>query len=74
MFFIHQATAASTGGTETSPGIQAQGSVLSRQLQQMHELGLTDDTLNVQALQATGGDVHAAIDIVFSGALPPGSQ
>jgi ubiquilin len=48
--------------------------MLSRQLQQMHELGLTDDTVNVQALQATGGDVHAAIDIVFSGALPPGSQ
>jgi len=68
------ATATSAGGTETSPGIQAQGNVLSRQLQQMHELGLTDDTLNVQALQATGGDVHAAIDIVFSGALPPDSQ
>jgi hypothetical protein len=47
--------------------------MLSRQLQQMHELGLTDDTLNVQALQATGGDVYAAIDIVFSGALPPNS-
>jgi len=40
----------------------------------MHELGLTDDTLNVQALHATGGDVHAAIDIVFSGVLPPDSQ
>ena len=47
---------------------------LSRQLQQMHELGLTDDAVNLQALQATGGDVHAAIDIVFGGAVPPDSQ
>ncbi|XP_021922088.1 ubiquitin-like protein 7 isoform X2 [Zootermopsis nevadensis] len=67
-------TEASTGRTDTNPDIQAQASRLSHQLQQMHELGLTDDTLNIQALQATGGDVHAAIDIVFSGALPPDSQ
>ncbi|XP_023726645.1 ubiquitin-like protein 7 isoform X2 [Cryptotermes secundus] len=67
------ATVPSVGGAETGPGIQAQTDMLSRQLQQMHELGLTDDTLNVQALQATGGDVYAAIDIVFSGALPPHS-
>lgn len=72
--FANQGTEASTGRTDTNPDIQAQASRLSHQLQQMHELGLTDDTLNIQALQATGGDVHAAIDIVFSGALPPDSQ
>ncbi|KAJ4446849.1 hypothetical protein ANN_13548 [Periplaneta americana] len=63
--------AASSGGSEGNPDMQTAASGLSRQLQQMHELGLTDDAINVQALQATGGDVHAAIDIVFSGALPP---
>ncbi|XP_069696661.1 ubiquitin-like protein 7 isoform X2 [Periplaneta americana] len=66
--------AASSSGSEGNPDMQTAASGLSRQLQQMHELGLTDDAINVQALQATGGDVHAAIDIVFSGALPPDTQ
>ncbi|XP_011696390.1 PREDICTED: ubiquitin-like protein 7 [Wasmannia auropunctata] len=40
---------------------------LQRQLAQMHEMGLQDDTINVQALQFTNGDVQAAIELVFSG-------
>ncbi|XP_053994519.1 ubiquitin-like protein 7 [Hylaeus volcanicus] len=40
---------------------------LRRQLAQMHEMGLQDDTLNIQALQFTNGDVQAAIEHVFSG-------
>ncbi|XP_043284767.1 ubiquitin-like protein 7 [Venturia canescens] len=40
---------------------------LERQLAQMHEIGLQDDTVNVQALQFTNGDVQAAIELVFSG-------
>ena len=61
-------------GPESTNDMQAMANRLSRQLQQMHELGLTDDAVNLQALQATGGDVHAAIDIVFSGAIPPDVQ
>lgn len=40
---------------------------LQRQLAQMHEIGLSDDAVNVQALQFTNGDVQAAIELVFSG-------
>lgn len=44
---------------------------LERQMQQMRELGLTDDALNLHVLQLTGGNVHDAIDLVFSGTAPP---
>lgn len=40
---------------------------MQRQLAQMHEMGLQDDTVNIQALQFTNGDVQAAIELVFSG-------
>uniref|UniRef100_A0A023F8R5 Putative ubiquitin-like 7 bone marrow stromal cell-derived n=1 Tax=Triatoma infestans TaxID=30076 RepID=A0A023F8R5_TRIIF len=42
---------------------------LTEQMRQMRELGLTDDVINLQALQLAGGNVHAAIDLVFSGAI-----
>ncbi|XP_011137433.1 ubiquitin-like protein 7 isoform X1 [Harpegnathos saltator] len=49
------------------PPISPQTTDLQRQLAQMHEMGLQDDMLNVQALQFTNGDVQAAIELVFSG-------
>lgn len=55
-------------------GIENMESLIRRltpQLQQMREIGLTNDVINVQALQATSGDVQAAIDLVFSGAMSP---
>ncbi|UYV68233.1 UBL7 [Cordylochernes scorpioides] len=36
------------------------------QLQQMREMGITDEAVSVQALEATGGDVNAAIDFIFN--------
>ncbi|KAL0870667.1 hypothetical protein ABMA27_005614 [Loxostege sticticalis] len=39
------------------------------QLQHMHEMGLVDDALNVRALLICSGDVNAAINLVFSGAI-----
>ncbi|XP_066254257.1 ubiquitin-like protein 7 [Euwallacea similis] len=39
------------------------------QLRQMRELGLNDEGRNLRALTAAAGDVQAAIDLVFSGAL-----
>ncbi|CAH0718217.1 unnamed protein product, partial [Brenthis ino] len=39
------------------------------QLQRMHEMGLMDDALNVRALHICAGDVNAAINLVFSGAI-----
>lgn len=38
----------------------------SKQLQQMHEFGISDDAICIQALEATNGDVQAAINLVFS--------
>lgn len=49
------------------PPVLPQPADLQRQLAQMHEMGLQDDTANVQALQFTNGDVQAAIELVFSG-------
>ncbi|XP_041980439.1 ubiquitin-like protein 7 [Aricia agestis] len=41
----------------------------STQLRHMQEMGLTDVALNVRALIICGGDVNAAINLVFSGAI-----
>ena len=30
-------------------------------------MGITDDAVSLQALSATGGDVQAALDIIFGG-------
>lgn len=70
-------TATPAGPTATTPSnnlIENMDSLVQRlspQLQQMREMGLTNDVINVQALQATSGDVQAAIDLVFSGAMSP---
>ncbi|XP_013147531.1 PREDICTED: ubiquitin-like protein 7 [Papilio polytes] len=39
------------------------------QISHMHEMGLTDDALNMRALVICSGDVNAAINLVFSGAI-----
>jgi len=30
-------------------------------------MGITDDALSLQALSATGGDVQAALELIFEG-------
>lgn len=35
------------------------------QLTQLRELGITDDIVAIQALEATNGDIQAAINIIF---------
>ncbi|KAL0270686.1 UNVERIFIED_CONTAM: hypothetical protein PYX00_008009 [Menopon gallinae] len=49
--------------------LEATSRRLGRQLQQMHEIGLRDDAINLQALQATDWNVQEAINLVFSGAI-----
>ncbi|KAL4717020.1 hypothetical protein ACJJTC_016907 [Scirpophaga incertulas] len=39
------------------------------QLSHMHDMGLLDDALNLRALLICSGDVNAAINLVFSGAI-----
>ncbi|XP_078313565.1 ubiquitin-like protein 7 [Crassostrea virginica] len=42
-----------------------QGSLLQTQLQQLRDMGITDEALARRALQATGGDLQAALDMLF---------
>jgi ubiquilin len=39
------------------------------QLQQLNEMGFWDAAKNIRALTATGGNVHAAIEMLFSGTI-----
>lgn len=61
------ATSPATSLSPVLPLFSPPISDLQRQLAQMHEMGLQDDTVNIQALQFTNGDVQAAIELVFSG-------
>lgn len=67
------AAAASTSNTtnrnSTEESIDSIARRLQPQLRQMREMGLTNDSINIRALQATSGDVQAAIELVFSGAI-----
>ena len=38
-----------------------------RHLPQMRELGIADDSLSLRALQATNGDIQAAVNLIFAG-------
>lgn len=38
-----------------------------RFLPQMRELGITDDSLSLRALQATNGDIEAALNLIYAG-------
>ncbi|VDI22283.1 Hypothetical predicted protein, partial [Mytilus galloprovincialis] len=35
------------------------------QIQQLRDMGITDEALARRALQATGGDLQAALDLIF---------
>ncbi|GLV31919.1 hypothetical protein CBL_07678 [Carabus blaptoides fortunei] len=62
-------TTSTTANSDAGETLEAIRRRLAPQLQQMREMGLTNDGINVQALQATSGDVQAAIDLVFSGVI-----
>uniref|UniRef100_A0A1B6DYT1 Ubiquitin-like protein 7 n=1 Tax=Clastoptera arizonana TaxID=38151 RepID=A0A1B6DYT1_9HEMI len=72
---MQQASAALTSTQNSTPpnenGGEVSGQQLAQQMQQMRELGLTNDALNLQALQISGGNVYAAVDLIFGGAIEP---
>uniref|UniRef100_A0A8C1LNU8 Ubiquitin-like 7a (bone marrow stromal cell-derived) n=1 Tax=Cyprinus carpio TaxID=7962 RepID=A0A8C1LNU8_CYPCA len=39
------------------------------QLQQLRDMGIRDEELILRALQATGGDIQAALELIFAGGL-----
>ena len=56
----------------TSANTQQQQTASSRpdyssQLQQLIDMGITDTNVAIQALQAAGGNVHLALDILYGG-------
>jgi len=69
---VGQAAAPSGEAESGAPaGVAPEQGQLAQQMQQMRELGLTDDAVNLQALQLAQGNLHAAVDLVFSGAISP---
>lgn len=47
-------------------GVVTQGQTsLQSQLQQLRDMGISDDSISLRALEATGGDVHAALELIF---------
>ncbi|XP_062926514.1 ubiquitin-like protein 7a [Mobula hypostoma] len=40
------------------------------QLQQLRDMGIQDTELSLRALQATGGDIQAALELIFAGGAP----
>lgn len=49
--------------------MQAQSAAMQQQVEQMREMGITDENIARQALMATNGDMQAAINLIFSGDL-----
>ncbi|XP_030042848.1 ubiquitin-like protein 7 [Microcaecilia unicolor] len=48
----------------SQPSLQSQW---QPQLQQLRDMGIQDDELSLRALQATGGDIQAALELIFAG-------
>ncbi|KAL8606903.1 hypothetical protein ACOMHN_048699 [Nucella lapillus] len=65
------AGASGSGGTETGLDffqermMTAQNSALEAQLQQLRDMGITDENVARQALTASNGDLHRALEIIF---------
>lgn len=70
------ATAGSSASGSSTPGLfqdfyqqrmmSAQNSALEAQLQQLRDMGITNENIARQALQATNGDLQAALEIIFA--------
>ena len=59
---LNQAASASASSGTANPAQQ-----FASQLKMMKELGIQDEAKCIRALQVMGGDVQAAIDLIFSG-------
>lgn len=62
-----------SGGGSSGSGISQdffqqaiqQATATQGQIQQLRDMGIVDEALARRALQATGGDIHAALDLIF---------
>lgn len=48
------------------PSVSERMNLWAKQLQQMRDMGITDQIVAIQALEATNGDVQAAVNIIYS--------
>ncbi len=66
---IHQSTLSQPSTSAPTTSTSSTGARIrgwATQLQQMRDLGINDEIVAIQALEATDGDVQAAINIIFS--------
>ena len=72
---MQQALLSSSGGqgqpqqsnTAGTGGQQGEEGDLAAKVERMREMGIIDEGLAIQALQIMGGDLQAAVDLIFSG-------
>ena len=67
---MQQALMASQGGEsggERRGAGEGEDSELASKVERMREMGIVDEGLALQALQIMGGDLQAAVDLIFSG-------
>lgn len=50
-------------------GVVTQPPTLQNQLQQLRDMGISNDATSLRALEMTGGDVHAALELIFGGLI-----
>ena len=55
------------GGQPQPESQQTSDSDLASKVDRMREMGIVDEGLAIQALQIMGGDLQAAVDLIFSG-------
>ncbi|XP_031564562.1 ubiquitin-like protein 7 [Actinia tenebrosa] len=62
------AAATAAVNTSNSPNTEPPSNAqLQNQLQQLRDMGITDDEVSLRALRATGGNVQAALEFIFGG-------
>ena len=61
------ASQAAQGGQTGQNTQESADSDLVSKVERMREMGIVDEGLALQALQIMGGDLQAAVDLIFSG-------
>ena len=66
---MQQALQGAVVGTpqQQQPAGQGEQDEMAAKVERMKEMGIIDEGLALQALQIMGGDLQAAVDLIFSG-------
>lgn len=66
-FSLLSSLSAGSPAITTNPGLSNPDQLYASQLSQLNDMGFSDREQNIRALQATSGNVHAAVDRILSG-------